>query len=177
MAKKRTRVIQTRLGEREIAEDAVLYFPHGLIGLEDKREYTLLQMGREGSPFLLLQCIGDPGLGLLVADPYSFVSDYDVKLERAEKKILQIENIRQLAVLVTVTIPQDRPEEMSFNLSGPIIINTEARIGMQVPQVKYPARYRPGSADPQGQAGPGDKDAAARSAGPGPRGSGSRRPS
>lgn len=144
MAKKRTRVIKTRIGEREINEDAILYFPHGLIGLEDKREYTLLHVGKEGSPFLLLQCTSDPGLGLLVADPYPFVKDYDVKLERAEKKILQIENIRQLAVLVTVTIPQDLPEEMTFNLSGPIIINTEARIGMQVPQVKYPARHRPG---------------------------------
>ena len=38
MAKKIKRSIATRLGQRDIAEDSILYFPHGLIGIEDKRE-------------------------------------------------------------------------------------------------------------------------------------------
>ncbi|HWR04758.1 MAG TPA: flagellar assembly protein FliW, partial [Humidesulfovibrio sp.] len=59
-------VIQTKLGEREVARESVLYFPHGLIGLDDKREFVLIPV-RENSPFLLLQCVTDPGLGLLVA--------------------------------------------------------------------------------------------------------------
>lgn len=139
-----TRTIKTRLGPRDIAEDSILYFPRGLIGIEDKREFVLLQVG-EKSPFLLLQCLSDPELGLLVADPYPFLSDYKVKLDNAEKRLLRIENIRQIAVIVTVTIPQGRPEETTLNLSGPIIINTEARIGLQVPQVdsKYPTHFKP----------------------------------
>lgn len=134
----------TRLGEREIGSDKIIYFPHGLIGLEDKREYTLLEI-KEGSPFMILQCLSDPGLGLLVTDPYPFMKDYNVKLEKVEKKILRIENIRQIAVLVTVTIPRKKPDETTLNLQGPIIINTEARIGLQVPQVDsdYPTHYRP----------------------------------
>lgn len=133
----------TRLGEREIAEEGIVYFPHGLIGLEDKREFSLLTV-QEGSPFLMLQCVTDPGLGLLVADPYAFLDDYDVKLDAAEKKILRITSIRQVAVLVTVTIPKDQPEDTTLNLSGPIVMNTEERIGLQVPQVSsgYPTRYR-----------------------------------
>ena len=55
--------IRTKLGEREIARDSIIYFPHGLIGLDDKREFVLLQV-RENSPFLLLQCVTDAGLGL-----------------------------------------------------------------------------------------------------------------
>ncbi|MDR3641464.1 MAG: flagellar assembly protein FliW [Humidesulfovibrio sp.] len=136
-------VIQTKLGEREIARDSVLYFPHGLIGLDDKREYVLIPV-RESSPFLLLQCVTDPGLGLLVADPFPFYPDYNVKLEQAEKKILRVENLRQIAVLVTVTIPRNKPEETTLNLSGPIILNTQARIGLQAPQVdaKLPTHFR-----------------------------------
>ena len=42
---------------------------------------------RDSSPFLLLQCVTDPGLGLLVADPFPFYPEYNVKLEQAEKKI------------------------------------------------------------------------------------------
>ncbi|WP_147821888.1 flagellar assembly protein FliW [Salidesulfovibrio onnuriiensis] len=143
MARERKQVIKTRLGDREIDPSGIIYFPRGLIGLEDKREYVLLQV-RDDSPFLLLQCVTDPGLGLLVADPYVFVKDYNIKLETPEKKILKLDNLRQLAVLVTVTIPQDKPEDTTLNLSGPILVNTEAKIGLQAPQVdsKYPTWYR-----------------------------------
>ena len=135
-------VIQTKLGEREVARDSVLYFPHGLIGLDDKREFVLIPV-RENSPFLLLQCVTDPGLGLLVADPFPFLPEYNVKLEQAEKKILRVESIRQIAVLVTVTIPKNRPQETTLNLSGPIILNTKLRLGLQAPQVgaKHPTHF------------------------------------
>lgn len=136
-------MIRTKLGEREIARDSIIYFPHGLIGLDDKREFVLIPV-RENSPFLLLQCVSDPGLGLIVADPFPFLPDYDVKLEQAEKKILRVESLRQIAVLVTVTIPKSRPEDTTFNLSGPIILNTKARLGLQAPQLdaKHPTHYR-----------------------------------
>ena len=138
-------MIQTKLGEREIARDSILYFPHGLIGLDDKREFALIPV-RENSPFLLLQCVTDPGLGLLVADPFPFLPDYNVKLEQAEKKILRVENLRQIALLVTVTIPRNDPGQTTLNLSGPIILNTKARLGLQAPQVdsKYPTHFRLG---------------------------------
>ena len=135
----------TRLGEREVNPDGIIYFPRGLVGLEDKREFALLSVREDDSPFLLMQCITDPGLGLLVADPYAFISEYDVKIENADRRVLKVENIRQLAVLVTVTIPQDKPEDTTLNLQGPIVINTQARIGLQIPQTEagYPTHFRP----------------------------------
>ena len=145
MAKEIKQKIMTRLGEREVSPDGIVYFPRGLIGLEDKREFALLSVKEEDSPFLLLQCVTDPGLGLLVADPYSFIEDYDVKLEKLDRKTLKVENIKQLAILVTVTIPQNKPENTTLNLQGPIVINTEARIGVQVPQTEagYPTHFSP----------------------------------
>nr|WP_321256480.1 flagellar assembly protein FliW [uncultured Pseudodesulfovibrio sp.] len=135
----------TRLGEREVSSEGIIYFPRGLVGLEDKREFALLSVKSDDSPFLLLQCITDPGLGLLVADPYSFLDDYDVKIENIDRKALKVDNIRQLAILVTVTIPQAKPEDTTLNLQGPIVINTEARIGLQVPQTEagYPTHFNP----------------------------------
>ncbi|WP_319761667.1 flagellar assembly protein FliW [Maridesulfovibrio sp.] len=144
MAKERKKIIRTRIGEREITDEGIIYFSRGLIGFDDKRDFALIQLS-EDSPFLLLQSLEDPGLGLLVADPYSFMDDYEVRLSEAEKRILRVENVRQMAVLVTVTIPPGRPNETTLNLGGPIVINSEARRGMQVPQVdtKYPTHFRP----------------------------------
>ena len=48
--------VTTRLGRQTIDKDKVIAFPHGLIGFEERREFTLLQI-RDGSPFLLLQTL------------------------------------------------------------------------------------------------------------------------
>jgi len=134
-------VIQTRLGKLPVDMRRVIYFPRGLIGFEDTKEFALLQL-KEGSPFLLLQSLTMSELGLLVADPFAFLPDYEVKIGNAEQKILRLENIRQVAVLVTASIPQGRPEQAALNLTGPILLNYASRIGLQIPQVdsKYPAR-------------------------------------
>lgn len=133
MAKQKEKVIATRLGKRVIDPDKVLYFPHGLIGFENHREFVLLQV-KDGSPFLILQSLSNSRVGLVVADPYSFTAEYEVKIGDAEQKILKLKTIRQVAVLVTVTIPPGAPEKTALNLSGPILVNYEVRIGLQVPQ-------------------------------------------
>ena len=143
MAKRQVeRSVQTRLGKIAVDEARVIRFPRGLIGFEDRKEFTLLQI-KPDSPFLMLQCVSHPELGLMVADPFAFLKDYEVKVGNAEQRILRLENIRQVAVLVTVTIPKGRPQETCLNLTGPILVNYTARIGLQIPQVdsKYPSRY------------------------------------
>lgn len=132
---RRTEVVeaQTRLGTRRIDPDKIIVFPHGLIGFEDQREFTLLQL-RADSPFLVLQSLNDPNLGLLVGDPYAFLPEYSIKISDAEQSMLQVTSASELAVLVTVSIPPGHPERTSLNLTGPILINHEARIGIQAPQ-------------------------------------------
>ncbi|MGE4554387.1 MAG: flagellar assembly protein FliW [Desulfovibrionaceae bacterium] len=143
MSQEVKRVIMTRLGEREISEDGIMFFPLGLVGLEKHRRFVLLRIG-ENTPFLLLQCVDDPGLGLLVADPYPFVENYDVRLDLAEKRLLKLAEGGDMAVLVTVSIPKDEPEKATLNLSGPIVLNTAERLGLQVPQTDgaFPSRIR-----------------------------------
>lgn len=128
------KIIETRFGSQIVAMDKVIVFPRGLIGFEDEREFTLLQM-REDMPFLMLQSIKTPTFGLMVTDPYSFYSEYTLEVGGAEQKILKVENREHLTVLVTVSIPPNKAEETVMNLSGPIVINHELRIGLQVPQV------------------------------------------
>lgn len=150
MAKKDERVVETRLGRMSLPEDRVLTFPRGLIGFMGHREFTLIQL-REESPFLVLQSLDDPKLGLLVTDPYSFMTEYEVVIGDADRRLLCIETREQATILVTVTIPQGMPERTTLNLSGPIVLNNEARIGLQIPQTdsRYPAHYTPGMVPPK----------------------------
>ncbi len=133
MAEVKELVIQTRLGPRKISAERIIHFPRGIIGFENLQRFTLLQI-KEDSPFLILQSIDDPEQGLLVADPYSFMERYEIKVGDSEQKILQLQDRKDVAVLVTVTIPPGRPENTTLNLSGPVIINTVTRVGLQIPQ-------------------------------------------
>lgn len=150
MAKKDERVVETRLGRMTLPEESILTFPRGLIGFMGHREFTLLKV-REDSPFLVLQSLSDPKLGLLVADPYCFMTEYEVVIGEADQRLLGISTREQVSILVTVTIPQGMPERTTLNLSGPIVINNEGRIGLQIPQTdaRYPTNYTPGMTPPR----------------------------
>ena len=133
MARKQEVEINTRLGRRRIDMEKVIYFPRGLAGFEGLHEFTLLQI-RPEAPLLLLQSMDKASVGLLVADPFSFMDDYRIKVSDAEQKLLRLKSVRQVAVLVTVSIPAGKPEETVLNLTGPILVNHQARVGLQIPQ-------------------------------------------
>ncbi|MDR0339363.1 MAG: flagellar assembly protein FliW [Desulfovibrio sp.] len=141
MANNEIRLIETRLGPREVRLDKVIRFPRGLIGFDALREFTLLQI-HENAPLLLLQNLERTSLGLLVADPYAFIPDYALHINDADQEVLKAENAGDLAVLVTAYIPQGKPEKTSLNLLGPILINHKERLGLQIPQTdgKSPPR-------------------------------------
>ncbi len=135
MARNKEIEIETRLGRRSIDAEKVVHFPRGLAGFENERDFILLQI-RPEAPLLILQSTSNPVVGLLVADPYSFMDKtaYAPALGEAEKQLLQIADMEETAVLVTVSIPAGQPEAAVLNMAGPIIINSQARLGLQVPQ-------------------------------------------
>ena len=134
MARNKEIEIDTRLGRRCINADKVIHFPRGLAGFENERDFILLQI-RPDAPLLILQSVTTPVVGLLVADPYSFFDkSYAPQVSDAEKQLLSIESLEQAALLVTVSIPAGAPEKAVLNLTGPIVINFEGRVGLQIPQ-------------------------------------------
>lgn len=134
MERCKNKIIQTRLGEYEFDESKVLNFPHGLMGFETMHSFMLMVI-KPGSPFLLLQSLDDPSLGLLVTDPYVFMDEYIVKVSDAEQAILQVKDVKEVTVLVTVSIPRNKPELTTLSLTGPVLINHQVRVGVQVPQI------------------------------------------
>jgi flagellar assembly factor FliW len=134
----------TRFGEVELADDAVVEFPTGLIGLRGTR-YALVPHGDDGT-FVWLHSMEDPDLALPVTRPWNFFTDYEIELSDSEAERIGVSDPAQAAVYVTVRAA-GAAEDFTANLRAPIII-ADGR-GFQVineagdPPVRAPLFARP----------------------------------
>jgi flagellar assembly factor FliW len=109
----------TRFGPIEIAAEAVIEFPTGLIGLGGSR-YALLA-NDETDAIVWLQSIDDPTLALPVTNPGRFFSDYEVELSDSEAARIGISDADQADVYVTVRATE-MLDDCTANLRAPILV-------------------------------------------------------
>jgi len=106
----------------EVDPDKVIQFDDGIPGLEQYRDYALLQF-EESYPIVWLQSIEDTGICLPVLDTFSVLPDYVFDIDDADVKALELTNPEELHVVSVVVIPDDI-QGMTVNLAAPIIVNT-----------------------------------------------------
>jgi flagellar assembly factor FliW len=121
----------TRFGDIEFNDDDIVHFPEGLIGFPNSREYVLL-CAKPGSPFRWLQSLDEPALAFLCTDPIHYVPDYAPTLSERHARDLGMTVDTARLVLCTAAIPKGKPEDMTLNLAGPIVVNAEVRRGRQI---------------------------------------------
>ncbi len=110
-------------------EEKPILFKRGLPGLGANSRFTLY--GIEGNPlFFYLQSLDEPGVGLILVDPFPFFPHYDVTLGAADKKELQVEKKEEVLVFTTVTLLGEN--RMTANLAAPIVINVHKRLARQI---------------------------------------------
>lgn len=109
----------TRFGAIEIADEAVLEFPTGLIGLGGNR-YTLIAR-EESAPFLWLHSLDDPSLAIPVTNPGLFFGDYEVEISDSEAARIGITDPAAADVYVTVRAAE-AIEDFRANLRAPILV-------------------------------------------------------
>lgn len=126
--------INTRIGPVVVEPGKTIRFPRGLIGFEHLREFVLVDY-KPGTPFHFLQSLENLGMGMMLADPFPFLPKYEIRLGVAEERILKVRSIRDLVILVSVTVPKGNPEGSTLNLAGPLCVNVQERLGLQAPQV------------------------------------------
>jgi flagellar assembly factor FliW len=119
------------LGQVTVSADHIITFASGLPGFPDERRFALINDHLE-PPFYCLQCVDNPSLAFVVADPTALVPDYRPKNGVATLQELQASSPEDLQALVTLTIPPGRPREMTANLMSPLLINPEQGLGKQV---------------------------------------------
>ncbi len=132
----------TRFGALEIDERAVLTMKRGLLGFEGRDRYVLIQSQADGV-FRWMQCVDDPDLAFVVVDPVQWFPDYSVVLSDEDAAALGIGHPDEAAICAIVTL-NDRPEEVTANLVGPVVINVHNGRAEQViiDDSRYHTRHR-----------------------------------
>jgi flagellar assembly factor FliW len=126
------------IGEIEVADDSVLFFPDGLVGFAELNHYILAEV-EEFHPFLWLLSVDEPDIGFAIADPQLFYSGrYEVTLSEADKDVLDLQSGDTVSVFVVVSIA-DAGKRITANLKGPVVLNTRNRLCKQL--VVYSPSY------------------------------------
>lgn len=117
----------SRFGELEVSEDKVIYFPEGIPGFREIKRYIL--MDYKDTPLKWLQAIDDPDVAFIVIEPNYLLPDYSVKIDKSAEDLLKLKKRDDLAILLIIRVED---EKIIPNINGPLIINAETKIGMQI---------------------------------------------
>ncbi len=133
----------TRFGVLNITEDEIVYFPEGLVGFRDVKRYIVIPHGNANSPFSWFQSVDEGHLAFVIIEPQVFCYGYEVKISRDTLQPIELDDI-SLAKIYVIVVVGERPDDMTANLLGPLVINREKNIGMQVVQNtdKYHTRHK-----------------------------------
>ncbi len=112
-----------RLGQLEIPDDKIIKMEKPILGFEHLGRYCLIEVD-ELRPFMWMQSVEDPAVAFLVVNPRVFFPDYKIEVNSKEIAEIKVDRVEAVETYVIVTVPED-PREMSVNLQGPVIINTD----------------------------------------------------
>ncbi|MDY7107793.1 MAG: flagellar assembly protein FliW [Planctomycetota bacterium] len=118
----------TRFGTVEVDEERIITFPAGLLGFSSFKRYALLQPDEEGV-FFWMQSVEAPELAFVVTDPSLWVKDYEATIRREQMEELSLARLDDAQVFVIVN---KYDSTLTSNLQGPLVINVQNRLAMQL---------------------------------------------
>ena len=132
----------SRFGDKEVPDEALITFPEGVIGFREATRFVMFECSDDGL-FKWLQSCDRPELAFVIAEAEVIVPGYRIVIGEKERQTLQLEKVEDAVVCVILVIPKDAMDATA-NLLGPLVMNTETRIGMQLVLVnpEYSTRHR-----------------------------------
>ncbi|MBB6671519.1 flagellar assembly protein FliW [Cohnella nanjingensis] len=115
-----------------------------ILGFSELDAFILVPVDESNtdSPFAYLQSATEPEIGFLVADPFAFYRDYELRLTEQDKAALATENPREVAVLSIVTIANPF-NQSTINRLAPLVVHVDKLVGIQIvlpPESAYTTR-------------------------------------
>lgn len=124
------RITTARFGDLEIPEDKIVHMPKPVLGFEHLTRYCIIER-EDCRPFLWFQSVDDPDIAFIIVNPLFFAPDYRIEVNPKELEELRIRDVKMVETYVIVTVPE-KFREMTVNLQGPIVINTETCLAKQL---------------------------------------------
>jgi len=123
----------TNFGMLEVDEKTVINFKDGLPGFEDEHEFVILNNWDTEDPvgFMWLQSTTNEDVALVISIPFLLRSDYEFEIPDDICSQMGISDAADVGVYTVCNI-QDKVENMTFNLTSPIIVNIKERSAVQL---------------------------------------------
>lgn len=118
------------LGKIEIDAALQIFFPEGLFAFEAFRHFALLPT-KSGSTFHWLQSLEEARLAFLITLIPEITQKYQPKINAEHLKIIEAESQGAVEIWGIITVPTGKPENMTINLQGPVLINRPKKLGSQ----------------------------------------------
>ena len=122
------KIVSKAYGPIEVDDQQKLFFPMGILGFEDLKDYVLLDAKQP--PFYWLQSLDTVAVAFVLINPRLFIPEYEIEVEEMELEEIGITSVEDMLDFAIVTIPNET-SQMTANLQGPIIINRKIRHGRQ----------------------------------------------
>lgn len=138
---KTKKIVNPAIGEIEYAEDQIIRFEEGMLGLPSLKSYLLMESPNI-APFLRLQCIDEPNISFLLIDPAHVDPGYHqyVSSRQGVGEYYDAED-NQSALFAVVKISNDG-EDITANLVAPVTVNLNQKIGFQLVLLESPYSVR-----------------------------------
>jgi flagellar assembly factor FliW len=132
----------TRFDTIDVSVEDILQFSHGLPGFPEEKEFAFLSNQSDG-PFAFLQSITEQNLTFMIVEPFTFFNDYSFEIDPVISEELGISESNPPQIFTIVRVPE-KVEEMTVNLSAPIVINWRDQKAMQIvlEKTSYTVRHR-----------------------------------
>ena len=113
-----------------IEKENIITFEQGLLGFEELKQFAIIDV-EECLPFEWLVSVEDPIVAFPILNPTLFFSDYKPSLSKDDLVLLDIKKEKDVEMFCIVTLGK-KPEDVTLNLKGPILINMKNKMGKQV---------------------------------------------
>ena len=117
-------------GNLSIEKENIITFEQGLLGFEELIQFAIIDV-EECLPFEWLVSVKDPDIAFPILNPSLFFSDYKPSLSKDDLVSLNIKKEKDVEMFCIVTLDK-KPENVTLNLKGPILINMKNKMGKQV---------------------------------------------
>lgn len=119
-----------QFGSLSVEKADIVNFENGILGFEELKQFVIVAV-EECLPFEWLVSVEDPAVAFPILNPTIFFSDYNPSLPEDELVSLNIRKERDAEMFCIVTLGK-KPEDVTLNLKGPIIVNMKSKMGKQL---------------------------------------------